>query len=116
MEAGDDVDFALDPAGVVGGGAWERVVEELLVGLSEASDVDDDGLFAGDGEFAEGEAEGPGDFWIEGGEAEELLLVGDAGDVVGEGHAGLCSLLPLCGACGGGGKRVGGGLFRIGGR
>lgn len=89
VESCDDVGFALDPAGVVGGGAGECGVEELLVGLTEAADVDDDGMVSGDGEFAEGESEGPGGIEIEGGEAEELFLVGDAGEIVGDGHAGL---------------------------
>lgn len=47
VEAGDDVRFALDPAGVVGSSS-ECGVEEGLVGLAEAADVDDDGLFAGE--------------------------------------------------------------------
>jgi len=46
MEAGDDVRFALHPAGVVRRGAGEGGVEERLVGLAEAADVDDDGVFA----------------------------------------------------------------------
>jgi len=42
VEARDDVDLARDPALVVGGGAGQRAVEELLVRRSEAADVDDD--------------------------------------------------------------------------
>ena len=57
MEAGDDVGFALDPARVVGGGAGQGGVEEGLIGVAEAADIDDDLVLAGDGEFAEGEAE-----------------------------------------------------------
>jgi hypothetical protein len=52
MEAGYDVDLALDPAGVVRRSS-ERGVEERLMRLAEAADVDDDGLLAGDGQFAE---------------------------------------------------------------
>jgi len=36
------VDLARDPALVVGGGAGQRAVEELLVRRSESADVDDD--------------------------------------------------------------------------
>jgi hypothetical protein len=86
VEAGDDVGFALDPAGVVGRGAGHGGVEEWLVGLAEAADVDDDGVAAGDGEFAEGEAETPCGFGIEGGEEEFCFLAGDDGEVVGDGH------------------------------
>jgi hypothetical protein len=48
VEAGYDVDLALDPAGVVRRSS-ERGVEERLVWLAEAADVDDDGLAAGEG-------------------------------------------------------------------
>ena len=78
VEAGDDVDLALDPAGVVGCSS-ERGVEERLVGLAEAADVDDDGLFAGDGEVAEAEAETPGGVVVEAGEVEFGFLTGDGG-------------------------------------
>ncbi len=42
VKTSDDVDLARDPALVVGGGAGQRSVEELLVRRSEAADVDDD--------------------------------------------------------------------------
>ncbi len=48
VEAGDDVDLALDPALIVGGCSGEGGIEERLVRLAEAADVDDDALFAGD--------------------------------------------------------------------
>lgn len=47
MEAGDDVGFSLDPAGIVGRGAGKCGVEERLVGLAEAADIDDDGRACG---------------------------------------------------------------------
>ena len=78
VEAGDDVGFAQDPAGVVGR-ASECGVEERLVGLAEAADVDDDGLLAGDGEVAEAEAETPGGVVVEAGEVEFGFLAGDGG-------------------------------------
>ncbi len=52
VEAGDDVRFAVDPAGVVGRGSGQGGEEELLVGVAEAADVDDDGGFAVEGEGA----------------------------------------------------------------
>ncbi len=55
MEAGDDVALALDPAGIVRRCAGEGGVEERLVGIAEAADVDDDGVLAGDGQLAEAE-------------------------------------------------------------
>ncbi len=79
MEAGDYVDFALDPPLAVGGGSGERGIEELLVGLAEAAYVDDDALVAGESEVAEGEAEMPGGVVVEGGEAEFGFLSGDEG-------------------------------------
>lgn len=91
MEAGDDVGFAEDPAGVVGGGAGESGVEEGLMGLAEAADVDDDGVLAGDGEVVEGVAEVPCDVFkgeFRGGKAELFFLEGDGGDVVRDGHEG----------------------------
>ena len=89
METGYDVRFALDPAGVVGRGAGECGVEERLVGLAEAADVDDDGVAASDGELAQGEAEPPCGLCVEGGEDELGFLPGDQGEVfreVGVGH------------------------------
>ena len=85
MEAGDHVDLALDPAGVVGCSS-ERGVEERLVRLAEAADVDDDGLLAGENEFAEAEAETPGGVVVEAGEVEFGFLAGDCGEVFGDGH------------------------------
>ncbi len=86
MEAGDDVGFALDPAGVVGGGAGQGGIEEGLLRVAEAADVDDDLVLAGDGEFAEGEAEAPGGVGVEVGEVEIGFLADDGGYVVREGH------------------------------
>ncbi len=86
MEASDDVGFALDPAGVVRGGAGERGVEDLLVGLAEATDIDDEGVLAGDGKLTESEAECPGDVVIECGKGKFFFLDADRGNVVGEWH------------------------------
>jgi hypothetical protein len=86
VEAGDDVDLSLDPTLVVGRGAGECGVEERLVGLAEAADVDDDGLLAGEGELAEAEAETPGGVVVEAGEEEFGFLAGDGGEVFGDGH------------------------------
>ena len=83
VEAGDDVRFALDPAGVVGRGAGEGGVEERLVRSAEAADIDDDGELAGEGEFAEGEAEAPGGVVVEVGEVELGFLVDDRGEIFG---------------------------------
>src|SRR6185503_2776296 len=83
VEAGDDVGFALDPAGVVGRGASERGVEERLGRIAEAADVDDESVAAGEGEFAQGVAETPGGAGVEGGEDELGFLAGDGGEVVG---------------------------------
>jgi len=85
MEAGDDVGFTEDPAGVVGSSA-ECGVEERLIGLAEAADVDDNGLLAGEGELAETEAETPCSVVVEAGEAEVDFLTGDGGEVFGNGH------------------------------
>jgi hypothetical protein len=49
VETGDNVRFPLHPALIVRCGAGKRGVEERLVWLAEAADVDDDGLFAGEG-------------------------------------------------------------------
>jgi hypothetical protein len=81
MEAGDDVGFALDPALVVRSGAGKGRVEELLVRLAEAADVDHDGLFAREGKLADAEAETPGGVVVEAGEAEFSFLTGDLGEV-----------------------------------
>ncbi len=85
VEAGDDVGFAQDPAGVVRS-ASERGVEERLVRLAEAADVDDDGLLAGDGKLADAEAETPGSVVVEAGEEEFGFLAGYGGEVFGDGH------------------------------
>jgi hypothetical protein len=79
VKAGYDVDFALNPAMAVGGGTGEGGVEEWLVRLAETADVGDDALIAGEGEVAEGLAEGPGGVVVEGGEAEFSFLSGDDG-------------------------------------
>ena len=86
VEAGDDVDLAADPAGVVGGGAGEGAVEELLVGGAEAADIDNDVQVAGDGEFAEERAELPGGLGGEGLEGEGGFLQLDGGEIFGDGH------------------------------
>ena len=83
VEAGDNVGFAVDPAGVLGRGAGEGSVEEGLVGLAEAADVDDEGVVAGEGELAEGKAEAPCGVVVEGGEEEFGFLAGDEGEVFG---------------------------------
>ena len=54
--------------------------------MAEAANVDDDGVAAGDGEFAEGGAQAPCGLCVEGGEDEFCFLPGDGGEVVGEGH------------------------------
>jgi hypothetical protein len=86
VEAGDYVRFALYPAGAVGGGSGEGGVEEGLVRLAEAADVDHDGLVAGDGQLAEREAEAPGGVVVEAREVEFGLLTGDGGEVFGDCH------------------------------
>lgn len=86
VEAGDDVRFALHPAGVVGRGAVERGVEERLIRLAEAADVDDDGVVASDGESAQEEAKTPGGLCIEGGKDELSFLLGDDCEVFVNGH------------------------------
>ena len=83
VEAGDDVGFALDPAGIVGRGAGESGVEEGLVRIAEAADVDDDGKLAGEGELAEGEAEAPRGVVVEVGKVKLGFLVDDGGEVFG---------------------------------
>jgi len=83
VEAGDYVGFALDPAGVVGCGAGESGVEEGLVRIAEAADVDDDGELAGEGQLAEGEAEAPGGVVVEVGEVKLGFLMDDGGEVFG---------------------------------
>ena len=85
METGNDVGFTLHPAGVVRGAA-ERGVEERLVRLAEAADVDDDGLTAGDGQFAEAETEAPGRVVVEAGEEKISFLASDDGEVFGNSH------------------------------
>jgi hypothetical protein len=86
VETGHNVGFAFDPAGVVGRGAGERGIEERLVGMAEAANVDDDGVAAGDSEFAEGGAQSPRGLCVEGGEDKFCFLPGDGGEVFGDGH------------------------------
>jgi hypothetical protein len=86
VEAGDDVGFALDPAGVVGCGAGEGGVEEGLIRVAEAADVDDDGKLAGESQLAEGEAEAPCGAVVEVGEMKLCFLMDDGGEVFGQGH------------------------------
>jgi len=89
MEAGDDVAFALNPTRVVGCCAGEGGIEEGLVGIAKAADIDDDGVLAGDGQVAKAETETPGGVVVEAGEAELGFLSGDDGEVFGEGHRGI---------------------------
>jgi hypothetical protein len=96
MEASDDVGFALHPARVVGRGASERGVEEWLVRLAEAADIDDEGLTAGDGQLAEALAETPGGVVVEGGEVEFCFLTSDGGEVFGDRHKGFREKVSLC--------------------
>lgn len=89
VEAGDDVDLALDPARVVRRGAGEGGVEEGLVGLAEAADVDDDGLAAGDGQIAKAEAEAPGGVMVKVRKTKFGFLTGDGDEVFGNCHGSL---------------------------
>lgn len=91
VEAGDHVRFALDPAGVVRCGPGQGSVEERLVRLAEAANVNDEGVAAGDGEFTQGAAESPGGFGIEGGEDELRFLPGDGDEIVVKRHG--CSIV-----------------------
>ena len=91
METGDHVRFALDPTGIVRGGAGQGGVEERLVRLAEAANVDNDGVAAGNGEFAQGTAKTPGGFGIEGGEDKLRFLPGDGDEIVIERHG--CSIV-----------------------
>jgi len=86
MEAGDDVAFALNPTRVVGCCAGEGGIEEGLVGIAKAADIDDDGVLAGDGQVAKAETETPGGVIVEAGEAELGFLPGDDCEVFGDGH------------------------------
>lgn len=86
VETGYYVRFALDPAGVVGRGSGERGVEERLVWVAEASDVDDDGVATGDRQLAEGEAQSPCSFCVEGGQDQLCFLADDSGEIVCDGH------------------------------
>ena len=52
VEPSDGVDLARDPALVVGSGAGQRAVEELLVRRAEAADVDDQRKMTRKGEVA----------------------------------------------------------------
>ena len=95
MKAGDHVRFTLHPARVVRSSARKGCVEERLVGLAEAADVDDDGLVAGDGQLAEGEAKAPSGVVVEVWEVEFGLLTGDGGEVFGDCHGTLLLELQL---------------------
>ena len=86
VEAGYYVRFAFNPAGVVGRGAGERGVEERLVRVAEAADIDDDGVAAGDRQLAEGEAQSPCSFCVEGGQDQLCFLADDSGEIVCDGH------------------------------
>lgn len=79
VEARNNVRFALDPACVVGSGSGERGVEERLVRVAEAADVYDNGLSMGDCQLAEGGAQPPCGFGIEGRQNECGLLTNDRG-------------------------------------
>ena len=85
VEARDNIGLTLNPAGVVRRAA-ERGVEERLVGLAEAADVDHDGLVAGEGEFPNAKPETPGGVVVEIGKEEFGFLADDRGEVFGEGH------------------------------
>ncbi len=99
MKAGDDVALALDPAWIVGCRAWEGGVEEGLVGVAKAADVDDDGVLASGGQVAKAETETPGGVVVEAGEAEFGFLSGDDGEVFGDGHFGLAPSREACKIC-----------------
>jgi hypothetical protein len=86
VEAGDYIRFALNPAGIVWSGASEGGVEEWLVWLAEAADIDDEGLVAGERQFAEALAETPGGVVVEAGEAKFCFLTSDGGEVFCDGH------------------------------
>jgi len=92
MEAGDDVRFSLHPAGIIWGRAGESGVEERLVGLAEAANIDDERLVAGGGQFTEALAETPGGVVVEAGEAEFRFLASDGGEVFGDRHAAFPSI------------------------
>src|SRR5947207_806530 len=66
MESRNNIGLALHPPCIVGRSS-QRSVEERLMRLPEATDVDDDGLIASNGEFAEAEAETPSGVVIEAG-------------------------------------------------
>ena len=87
VETADNVRFSLHPALIVRCGAGKRGVEERLVWLAEAADVDDDGLFAGESEFAEAETKAPCGVVAEAGEAEFGFLAGDCSEVFEIGRA-----------------------------
>jgi hypothetical protein len=86
VEAGDDIRFALDPAGVIRCRARESGVEEGLVRIAEAADIDDDRELAREGKLAEGEAEAPGGIVVEVGEVKLGFLMDDGGEVFSERH------------------------------
>jgi len=83
VEAGDDVDFAADPFGLVGNCAGQGAVEELL---AEASDIDGEAVAALDGEGADAGAEVPCGGFVEGVEDELGFLAGDGGEIVVDVH------------------------------
>jgi chromate transporter len=87
VESRDHVGFALDPAGVIGRGAGQRGVEERLRRLAEPANVDDECVAAGDGEFAEQNAELPGVVVIEAREEKFGLLMNDVREVLSDSHA-----------------------------
>src|SRR5437764_113792 len=85
MESRNNIGLTLHPAGIVRRPA-ERRVEERLVRLAEAADVDDDDLLAGQGEVAKAHAETPGRVVVEAWEAELGFLTCNDGEVFGESH------------------------------
>ena len=83
MEAGDDVDLAADPLGLVGDCAGKGAVEELL---AETADIDGESVAPFDGEGAEARAEVPGCGFVECFEDELGFLAGDGGEIFVDVH------------------------------
>jgi len=83
MVARDDVGFAANPLGVVGGSAFEGGVEERLI---EAAHVNDDRQTAFDGHGAEAVAELPGCLGVKARKAEFALLLRYTTEVFGKAH------------------------------
>lgn len=82
MEPRDDVDLAADPLGLIGHGAGQRAIEELL---AKAADIDGELAAALDGEIAQAGAELPGCGFVKLVEYEFGFLAGEDGKIVGHG-------------------------------